>query len=225
VRTVSWVVLVLFAAAGSAQPSACGAGETLATISFATRIPDAAVNAFIRSHEVTPHAVFMWSHGIYGSYRAPHAGRGAIVEGARAMAVKNFERALEGVAFRADALVDRYSRAEVERDAHVTLEARSLARRQLQHQTILRHARAKAPLIYAIAVCANAAELERLRAAKDVSVAVSQDGRAAARPSRPASMTNEFPAPEIDRLTAADAYARVETIAREKRSRDHAKAR
>ena len=224
-RVLWFAVLLLLAVPGSAQTTACGAGETLATVSFAQRVPDASVEAFIRGHEVTPHAVFMWSHGISGTFRPPVAERATTVQGARASAVKNFERALNGVAHRAGALVERYTRADVERYERAASEARSLLRRRTQHDTILREARANVPLIYAIAVCARPDALARLQSAGDVKVAVSTDNRAAARPERPVAMTNEFRAPEIDRLAAGDVYARLQSLARAKRSGDHAHTR
>ena len=213
---VRWAVAVatvaaLFCAAGS---QAAGS-DTLAAadVAFAQPTGDAQALALFEGTRVTPRALFMRAGALRGTYRTYRdRPAGAVLQQARAQAVRQFNGGLAGNLVRLRRFVETNTLEDVLASERLVLQGRSLLRIRSELQDALARASRGDALIVGAEVLGEPTRLE----------ALSRDRRVAAfrlaseRRTKPLPLENRHADPTVtrrtDALPAAAVYREIEAL-------------
>ncbi len=187
-----------------------------ATIGFESTVSDKSILQVLRRHGIQPRAVFMWSSGLSGTYRAYSAKSSDVfLREARAKAIETLEKSLEGNTIRLQRFSKVYTEAQVVANPNIEQEARSLLNIRALLEDGLSAAETGKPLIYALEVSSsNGEQLQSLD--NDPTINVFQSTSADKVPPqalKPAAYQKERVDPGVRAAGARDLYQRIKTLA------------
>lgn len=142
------------------------AEETLASrvnLGFGAAVRDRHIVSLLQRHGVVPHAAFLWTAGLTGTYRTFEAkSPRTFLREARAQAIDSFQNGLQGNQHQLQHFVAVHTEDEVLADQDLQGEARSLLNSRAALTSALDAAQKGEPLIYALEVSGETAAMQQL---------------------------------------------------------------
>ena len=193
-------------------------GSSQANIGFEVAVSDTELLELLQRYDVVPHAVFMWTSGLTGTHRTYEAKNAqAFFQEARAKTIEGFENGLQGNPIRLQRFVERYTEEEVVANADLQQQARSLLNIRAKLEAGLAAAESGGPLIYAMEVSGDPAQIELL--SKDEMVKAFQpameiDGKIVVPPTpKPPVYEVEYLDPDVQAMSPQELYRQMEALA------------
>ncbi len=203
-----------FGPAASINPLAVNRAD----VGFGSVISDSELQALLKLHDVVPVAAYMWVSGLTGAHRTydPKSAE-PFLRDSRAKAIASFEKGVESNLIRVRSFAEAHTEDDVAGDEHLQTEARSLLNIRSSLEAALAASKSGEPLIYAVEVTGEQANLKRLQMDERVKVFEPSSlvlGKLVTHQTlRPDAYQEEYVDPAVQRMSGQELYQRMKTLA------------
>lgn len=189
-----------------------------ANVGFGAAVGDDEILEFLKRHGTTPVAAFMWASGLTGTHRVYTATTTeAFLQQTRAKAIESFDEGITANPIRLRRFIDQHTESEVVASERLQTEARSLLTIRENLSMALAAAKGNTPLIYALEMSGDKADLERLRTdrlVKAFELSTVVDGKVITQHTpKPEPYQRENVHPQIQGMDPRELYQRVKVLA------------
>lgn len=208
------LVYVGFGQAAATNPLAVNR----ANVGFGSVISDSELQALLKRHDVVLVAAYMWVSGLTGAHRTydPKSGD-AFLRDSRAKAIESFEKGVESNLIRVRSFAETHTEDDVTGDEHLQTEARSLLNIRSSLEVALAASKSGEPLIYAVEVTGEEANLNRLQMDERVKVfepsSLIRGMIGTHQTPKPDTYQEEYVDPAVQRMSGQELYQRMKTLA------------